>query len=176
MPAITEELRQLPAALQTFAPTRCASGATPGSCRLPAPSPAMIPDTCVPCPLSSTPGVGTQLPTSSDTTEGTTVMQFTNESTLPVRSEWFSSMPLSITPTVTPVPVTPFAHAVSAPMSCVPRFVWSAKSAAAAGATDAVSSCSTLSATSRVTCGTAATRATFFPDDDSATQPIRSKR
>src|SRR5438094_6095772 len=87
IPAITDEFRQLPAALHTFAPTRWASGATPGRTLLslwstaPTLSPAMMPDTCVPWPLSSTPGDGEHAPASSETSVGTTVMQLTNEST-----------------------------------------------------------------------------------------------
>src|SRR5881275_505183 len=79
-PANTDEFRHEPAPLHTFAPASDASGAMPGSSGLPAPLPAAMPDTCVPWPLSSVPGVGTQLPTPlvSFTRSGTTPMQLTN--------------------------------------------------------------------------------------------------
>src|SRR5690349_7085144 len=77
MPAMTDELRQLPPALHTLAPASRALGATPG---IVGADPAAMPDTWVPWPLSSTPaGCGTHDPMSSTSvsTLGTTPMQLT---------------------------------------------------------------------------------------------------
>jgi hypothetical protein len=90
-------------------------------------------------------------------------------------------MPLSTTPTFTPVPVMPWGHSASAPMSCVPRFAWSPNDGAAAVAAGTVvavaeSTCTTRSGTMRVTWGSAAIAATLDVGELSATQPMRSKR
>src|SRR3954471_24809136 len=79
-PAMTLELRQDPAPLQTLAPARDAPGAMPGSrpsCPGTSAAPAAMPDTWVPWPLSSYAGDGEHdWPPFSPTT-GRTAMQLT---------------------------------------------------------------------------------------------------
>ena len=140
-------LRQLPAPLHTLAPASDAPGAMPGRrprwvpLGPPSALPTAMPETWVPCPLSSNDGPVAQLPTSLlpaplVVRPGSTARQFTKSEAASLagcvpaphvrqswsfRSGWRPSMPLSATPTVTPLPVMPSSHSLSAPTSAVPR-------------------------------------------------------
>ncbi len=109
MPALTSSSAPLPLEESALATTSCAPGATPAT---PIPllvSAAMIPLTWVPWPWSSW-----ALPWHNN---GSSLapMQFVLATTLPARSMWVRSIPVSTTPTITPTPVA-FDHAGGAPI------------------------------------------------------------
>ncbi len=105
MPAMTQESWPEPSAPPRTLPTnRSAPGATPLlSPPEAAPEPTIVPATCVPCPLTSvTASPGTKLAVPS---------------IRPAKSGWLTSMPVSSTATLTPLPVYPAAQASGAPIS-----------------------------------------------------------
>ncbi|RAO49918.1 hypothetical protein ONO86_02401 [Micromonospora noduli] len=102
MPARIAESLQ-PASSQTLPSSSVASGATPRY--LPpeaAPVPAMVEATWVPWPTVSR--------------ASATSVKLRASATLPARSGWVASTPVSSTATDTPVPVNPAAQAVGAPI------------------------------------------------------------
>ena len=103
MPARIHDSAQ-PNSSQTFAEYSLTPGATP--LYLPfeaAPLPVMVDATWVPCPTRSMVSVSS--------------VKFCAAITLPARSGWMSSIPVSTTATGTPCPVNPACQATGAPIS-----------------------------------------------------------
>ena len=96
--------------MHALIPTSVASGATPAM-PIPLTGAPISDETCVPCPLrSSTAALFVQLPFAISDGSAVGVPLKMNEhdratSTLGAMSGWVKSIPLSITPTLTPSPV-----------------------------------------------------------------------